>query len=315
MAITTKKIALLKQEYMAITHDMLAAIILNQFVYWAKIKMQADAMYEREFNIYERNGTPVNFKPSYGWIYKTADELNEEVMAEASRQSIRRRIKFLVDAGFISERKNPNISWDHTTQYHVNLYAINKAVCAVGLYMDEFVFDDGVEHTNVQIGRSDVQIGRPEDQVGRSDVQVGRTIPEITTEITTESTSEITNIYPDVQKPAVNNKNVSKQNEKIKYAEFVSMTQEEHDKLEEKYGPVALGEMIEKLDNYKGASGKRYKSDYRAILSWVAKSYAEEQKNAQNGFLRDNNPIAGIEGAIKILNGGGMFGLHGFDNN
>lgn len=305
MAITTKKVALLKQEYMAITHDMLAAIILNQFVYWAKIKMHADAMYEREFNIYERNGMPINFKPSYGWIYKTADELNDEVMAETSRQSIRRRIKLLVDAGFISERKNPNISWDHTTQYHVNLYAINKAVCAVGLYMDEFVFDDGIEHTDVQGGITDVQIGRSDDQVERSDVQAGRTIPEITTEITTESTTEITNIYPDVQKPAV--KKISRQNNKIKYAEFVSMTQEEHDKLEEKYGPVALSEMINKLDNYKGASGKRYKSDYRAILSWVVQSYSDEHKNAQNSFTRDNNPVAGMQGALEILSKGGGF--------
>lgn len=313
MSITTKKIALVKEEYIAITNDLIAALLLNQFVYWAKVKMHADEMYSKEFSLYERNGTQINFTPSYGWIYKTADELNDEIMACASRQSIRRRIKLLVDAGFITERKNPNITWDHTTQYHVNLYAINKAVCDAGLYMDEFVFN--TEQTNFQNEPLDVQNGHSADQNGRPDVQDGRTIPEITTEITTENTSEITCIYtPNVQNATDVDKKHNKKAEKNKYAEFVSMTEQEYNTLEQKYGPVALGEMIEKLDNYKGASGKRYRSDYRAILSWVAKSYAEEQKNAQNSFTRDNNPVAGIEGALKILNGGGIFGLQGFNN-
>ncbi len=32
------------------------------------------------------------------------------------------------------------------------------------------------------------------------------------------------------------------------------------------------------LDNYKGASGKRYKSDYRAILNWVPERVLSEKK-------------------------------------
>lgn len=56
---------------------------------------------------------------------------------------------------------------------------------------------------------------------------------------------------------------------KIKYAEFVSMTEEEYQKLVADHGEEATKKMIEKLDHYKGSSGKKYKSDYRAILSWV----------------------------------------------
>ena len=57
---------------------------------------------------------------------------------------------------------------------------------------------------------------------------------------------------------------------KVKYAEFVHMTEEEYGKLVAKYGKEATQRMIEKLDNAKGAKGYTYKSDYRAILSWVA---------------------------------------------
>jgi hypothetical protein len=63
-----------------------------------------------------------------------------------------------------------------------------------------------------------------------------------------------------------------------KYAEFVRMTEEEYQKLIEQYGEKATKKMIEILDNYKGATGKTYKSDYRAILSWVVKRYQEEEK-------------------------------------
>jgi predicted phage replisome organizer len=64
---------------------------------------------------------------------------------------------------------------------------------------------------------------------------------------------------------------------KIHYAEFVTMTEEEYNKLVDKYGEENTQKMIEKLDNYKGASGKKYKSDYRAILNWVVNEVVPNQ--------------------------------------
>lgn len=60
-----------------------------------------------------------------------------------------------------------------------------------------------------------------------------------------------------------------KEEEKIHFAEFVSMTNAEYDKLISTYGKNFTDQCINSLDNYKGSSGKKYKSDYRAILSWV----------------------------------------------
>lgn len=64
---------------------------------------------------------------------------------------------------------------------------------------------------------------------------------------------------------------------KTHYAEFVSMTEVEHDKLVEKYGEEATLRLIEILNNYKGQENKHYASDYRAILNWVVNRYEEEQ--------------------------------------
>ena len=63
---------------------------------------------------------------------------------------------------------------------------------------------------------------------------------------------------------------------KYKYAEFVTLTRDEYAKLCEQFGEDATNRMIEILDNYKGAKGKRYKSDYRAILAWVVDRYNED---------------------------------------
>ena len=60
-----------------------------------------------------------------------------------------------------------------------------------------------------------------------------------------------------------------KEEEKIHFAEFVSMTNAEYYKLVSTYGKEFADQCINSLDNYKGSTGKKYKSDYRAILSWV----------------------------------------------
>lgn len=53
------------------------------------------------------------------------------------------------------------------------------------------------------------------------------------------------------------------------YSEFVSMTDDEYKKLIDSYGESNTEKMIETLNNYKGSSGKKYKSDYLAVLNWV----------------------------------------------
>lgn len=87
-----------------------------------------------------------------------------------------------------------------------------------------------------------------------------------------------------------------KEKDYIKYAEFVSLTKEEYAKLCEAHGEEAAKRMIEILDNYKGSSGKKYKSDYRTILNWVVERYNEElRKNGiyQRQYIPPANPGGG----------------------
>ena len=77
---------------------------------------------------------------------------------------------------------------------------------------------------------------------------------------------------------------------KVQWAENVTMTNEEHAKLVSAHGEADTERMIVILDNYKGSTGKRYKSDYRAILSWVVDRLAEEKAKKPKGPLTENTP-------------------------
>jgi hypothetical protein len=98
------------------------------------------------------------------------------------------------------------------------------------------------------------------------------------------NTSNITSEYNPPIPPAVEK---PKAKPKTQYAEFVSMTEAEYSALVTKLGEAGAERCVELLDNYKGANGKKYASDYRAILNWVVKRYDEE--NAKQGGRKGTN--------------------------
>jgi len=101
------------------------------------------------------------------------------------------------------------------------------------------------------------------------------------------------------RQPDTNNKNGKNDNNdnedinnsresKVKFAEFVSLTNVEYSALVTQFGEHGAKRMIEILDDYKGASGKTYKSDYRAIRTWVINKYQEgiQQKGGLDNGIR-----------------------------
>jgi len=77
------------------------------------------------------------------------------------------------------------------------------------------------------------------------------------------------------------NKVKIKPKEKIKHLEFVYLHDDEYQKLLSEFGQT-LNEKIEKLNNYLGSTGKKYKSHYYTILNWARKE-SKETPNASNG--------------------------------
>jgi DNA-binding transcriptional regulator YhcF (GntR family) len=73
-----------------------------------------------------------------------------------------------------------------------------------------------------------------------------------------------------------NDKNV-KNDKKNKYDEYVSLTLEEYEKLLEQFEEQGTSDRIERLNLYKGSTGKKYKSDYLTILNWEKKNKQQKK--------------------------------------
>jgi len=172
------KRAVIKEETLAITNDYKTAIILNQLMYWTeRVGRKKYEKFEKE----EENrkvGDTENLQG--GWVYKTSEELSEETMLNVSPSTIRRYIKDLIEKGYILERDNPNVKFDHTKQYRINLLKIANDMLKKGYILQDYKFS--------WLTDSIFQNENRELQNENSNFQNENTIPEITTEITTENT-------------------------------------------------------------------------------------------------------------------------------
>ncbi|MHC1681356.1 MAG: hypothetical protein AB6733_00085 [Clostridiaceae bacterium] len=83
------------------------------------------------------------------------------------------------------------------------------------------------------------------------------------------------------KKKEVRSKNIP---DKINFAEFVSMTSDEYQKLIDQYGEAFIKEKIIDLNLWKGSKGKKTKSDYMTLLSWIRR----DAKGAANGSAKSN---------------------------
>ena len=87
---------------------------------------------------------------------------------------------------------------------------------------------------------------------------------------------------------------------KISFAEFVTMTNAEYNALIEKFGETDTKRMIEILDNHKGANGKEYDSDYRAILSWVTDRLKKEKQSQSDNMKTDTFNHSELERLTRV---------------
>ena len=74
------------------------------------------------------------------------------------------------------------------------------------------------------------------------------------------------------------------------------MTNDEHEKLVATHGAADTSRLIEILDNYKGSSGKKYVSDYRAILSWVVDELNERKEKERREGMRSARVAGTVPG-------------------
>ena len=172
------KKSVIREDLLAITGDYRKAIILNQFIYWSERVADADKFIERENEIAQSNGEETR-ELFYGWIYKSADEMADEIMLGLSASQVRKYICSLVEMGYLSKRNNPKYKWDRTLQYRVNLVKIAKDLKKNGYPLSDYkitIPDD--ELLNAR------QCAFNDSQNRNQTHSDNEAIPEITTETT-----------------------------------------------------------------------------------------------------------------------------------
>lgn len=179
MSITKIKKVVIREDLLSIVKNYKEAIILHQFIYWSERIEDADKFLERENEIARENGSDER-EPFYGWIYKSAEELSDEIMLGLSASQTRKYISNLIDYGFIQKRNNPKYKWDRTLQYKVNLVNIARALKANGYPLSDYKIDIPENNESSIAHQCAINAPQNDNQI----VSGNEAIPEITTETT-----------------------------------------------------------------------------------------------------------------------------------
>jgi hypothetical protein len=174
------------------------------------------------------------------WIYNTYQQWVEQ-FPFWSEKTIKRTITSLESKGYVITGNFNKAGFDRTKWYSIDYDLLNRPKVLVSRPSGQ---NDPTSGSNCP------------DASGQNDPTYTRDYTETTTKTTT------------------------KKENKVKYADYVSMKEEEYTKLLSEFGEEDTKRLIEILNNYKGANGKRYKSDYLAIRNWVINRLQEEKRKA-----------------------------------
>lgn len=165
METTPLKRAVIKEELVAVTGDGIKALILNQFLYWSKIKHFSDKFIDEELDKLKKESSNSLEAEQYentqknlskGWIYKKSSEMADEIMLGVGEKTISRHVEELVKKGFLLRRHNPFIKYDRTYQYRVNFSFLKNELNELGYSLDGYRTKKAAEPAKTLKSQNDV---------------------------------------------------------------------------------------------------------------------------------------------------------------
>ena len=134
--------------------------------------------------------------------------------------------------------------------------------------------------------------GRPKNQTKPNETKQNQTKPnETEMEISKPNVNVNVNDNYIEKNHSINRVSKKEVEQKHHYAPCVMLTEAEHGKLVEAHGEDGAAWMVQKLDDYKAASGRAYKSDYRAILNWVVGEWRKHVAEQITGAYGDSGSV------------------------
>lgn len=231
------KRVVIKEELVELTGDFRPALILNQFIYWIERMYDTDKYIREENERALKHDLEVNMEESKGWIYKTAEELNNELMIGMSKATIGKYIKQLVEAGYLSQRRNPKYKWDKTLQYRVDLYKIQKDLAKLGYALEGYKLLPGIKISDIE----EVEV----EEIIKEDNKKAPTYSEVEANEELENKKDSYNVNSNKNSIPQNNKINNKSNKEFK--PNYSLNPKIHKNLSTKFLNYGNDEDLEKM--------------------------------------------------------------------
>lgn len=135
------KKAVLREDLMAVTKDLTQSMVLSQMLYWTKTLDQVNQLiFEENKRLAEESQPQCEY--NYGWIWKSAREMQEDLMMAFTEDSIRKAFLSLSECGLLMKRNNPKVRYDRKLQYRVDLLFLRRKLKECGWAMTDFVLSD-----------------------------------------------------------------------------------------------------------------------------------------------------------------------------
>ena len=204
------------------------------------------------------------------WCYSIAGLVK---ICKEGETAVRAALHELVDEKYVYvEKLPPNYSQSGRFEYVYHIYEIPYEGMPDGLECPElFIKIQQEKQAESQLNTDSQDEEKQDTENLHLEIQGIEKQAQLNTYLSRTKESSTKELNTAVSSsPKSISKSRSKKSAKEHYAEAVTMTEEEYQKLTAQHSKAFVDKCIEILNNYKLSSGKPYKSDYHAILSWVA---------------------------------------------
>lgn len=217
-----------------------------------------------------------------GWNYSVAGLVK---ICREGETAVRAALHELIDEQYVYvEKLPPNYTKSGRFEYVYHIYEIPYENMPDGLECPELFLKKQSE-TNQNADSPDTEKQDAENL--HLEIQSIENQGQLNTYLSSTKESNMKELNGTASAPP------KKKADKKKYAESVTMTEEEYQKLMAQHSKAFVDKCIEILNNYKLSSGKRYKSDYHTILNWViervSKDYPQLDKPPAQSSAYDVN--------------------------
>lgn len=213
------------------------------------------------------------------WCYSIAGLVK---ICKEGETAVRAALHELIDENYVYvEKLPPNYSKSGRFEYVYHIYEIPYEDIPEGLECPELFIKKQKEKQSKTNLNADFQDAEKQDTENlHIEIQGVKNHGQLNTYISSmkeSSTKELNTTVSVPQKSSSQSQSKKKlQDKKKNYAEAVTMTEEEYQKLTLQHTKAFVDKCIEILNNYKLSSGKQYKSDYYTILNWVVERVSKD---------------------------------------